>query len=207
MKVDYSLYLVTDRKMMKTPTIEEAIEQAILGGVSIVQLREKNISTLEFVNIAKNVKNITSKYNIPLIINDRLDIALAIDADGLHIGQDDMPLSIARKILGKNKIIGVSARNLEEAVNANKDGADYLGVGAMYSTNTKADAKITSMDELQKICNQVNIPIVVIGGINTKTIPNFKNYNIDGFAVVSAIMAENNVKEATQNLKSIINNL
>ena len=204
MKIDYSLYLVTDSSLMKYNKLEDAVEDAIKGGVSIVQLREKNISTLNFYNLGQNIRKITKKYNIPFIINDRLDIALALDSDGLHIGQDDMPLKIARKIFGKNKIIGVSASNLQQAIQAEKDGADYLGVGAMYSQNTKKDADLTTMEELKAIRKAVKIPIVVIGGINENTIPNFRNLNIDGYAVVSAIMSKENTKTASENLKELI---
>jgi thiamine-phosphate pyrophosphorylase len=201
--VDYSLYLVTDRKLMTTPNLEIAVEQAIKGGVTVVQLREKEISSLEFYNLALKVKTVTDKYNIPLIINDRLDIAMAVNASGLHIGQNDLPLKVVRRIFGNDKIIGVSARNLGEAIIAENGSANYLGVGAMYATNTKKDAKVTTIDELINIRNTIKIPIVVIGGINKNTIPNFSKVKIDGIAVVSAIMAEKNVEIATKELKRL----
>ena len=204
-KIDYSLYLVTDRTCIKNQlSLKDAVEQAIKGGVSIVQLREKNISTLEFYNLSKEVQVITKKYNIPLIINDRLDIALAINADGLHIGQDDMPCNIARKILGKNKIIGVSASNYNEAINGEKDGADYLGVGSIYSTETKTNAILIDKNELKKIQENINIPFVLIGGMNKNTIPNFLNLKPAGYSIISAIMGANNIFEATKELKEII---
>ena len=198
--IDYSLYLCTDRELMSTITIEEAVEQAILGGCTVIQLREKECSSLGFYETACNVKAITDKYHIPLIINDRVDIALAVDAGGVHVGQSDLPCSVVRKMIGKDKIIGVSASNLEEALQAEKDGADYLGVGAMYSTNTKTDAKIVTIEELKAIRKTVKIPIVVIGGINQDTLENFKGYGIDGLAVVSAIISQKDIKCAANEL-------
>ena len=152
--LDYTLYLCTDRELMSTDTLEEAVEEAILGGVTMVQLREKNCSSKEFYETALRIKKITDTYGLPLLINDRVDIALAVDADGVHVGQSDLPVSVARKILGKDKIIGVSARNVAQAQEAEQNGADYLGVGAMYATGTKKDAKVTSREELLKIAKQ-----------------------------------------------------
>ncbi len=206
-QIDYSIYLVTDRDLMSTETLEEAVEQAIKGGCTLVQLREKDCSSLDFYNTAVKVKKITDKYNIPLLINDRLDIALAIDAAGVHVGQSDLPCSVVRKIIGDDKVIGVSAGNLENAVKAEKDGADYIGVGAMYATGTKKDAKPTSMEELQKIRENVSIPIVVIGGINKDRVQDFKGMNINGLAIVSAIIAQKNIAKATEEIKNIFNTL
>lgn len=206
-QIDYSIYLVTDRDLMSTETLEEAVEQAIKGGCTLVQLREKDCSSLDFYNTAVKVKKITDKYNIPLLINDRLDIALAIDAAGVHVGQSDLPCSVVRKIIGDDKVIGVSAGNLENAVKAEKDGADYIGVGAMYATGTKKDAKPTSMEELQKIRENVSIPIVVIGGINKDRVRDFKGTNINGLAIVSAIIAQKNIAKATEEIKNIFNTL
>ncbi len=203
-KIDYSLYLCTDRSLMSTEIIEEAVELSIKGGCTVVQLREKECSSKEFYDLAQRVKEITNKYKIPLIINDRVDIALAIDADGVHIGQSDLPANIVRRIIGEDKILGVSASTVEEAVLAQKNGADYLGVGAMYSTNTKTDAKNVSLDELKKIRDNVDIPIVIIGGINKETINNFKNCNIDGIAVVSAIISQKDIQGAAMELSSML---
>lgn len=136
-KIDYSIYLVTDRDLMSTETLEEAVEKAIIGGCTLIQLREKDCSSLDFYNTAVRVKEITDKYNIPLIINDRVDIALAVDAAGVHVGQSDIPAAIVRKVIGNDKILGVSTGSVNEAIEAEKNGADYLGVGAMYSTGTK----------------------------------------------------------------------
>ncbi len=201
--IDYTLYLVTDRTQMSTHTIEEAVEKAIKGGCTIIQLREKTSSSLDFFNIAQKVKKITDIYKIPLIINDRIDIALAVDADGVHIGQADIPAAAARKIIGNNKIMGVSASSLEEALKAKKDGADYLGVGAMFSTNTKKDVNLTSFEELKKICNIIDLPIVIIGGINKETIPLFQKTGIDGLAIVSAIISMPDIEAAAKEIKEL----
>lgn len=199
--IDYSVYLVTDRDLMSTETLEEAVELAIKGGSTLIQLREKDCSSLDFYKTAVNVKKITDKYDVPLLINDRLDIAQAVDAAGIHIGQSDMPCRIARKILGNDKIIGVSAGCLEEALKAQEDGADYLGVGAVYATGTKKDATAITMDELKKIRENIHIPMVVIGGINKERVKDFKGIGIDGLAIVSAIIAQKDIKKAAEDIK------
>ncbi|NSW89713.1 MAG: thiamine phosphate synthase [Firmicutes bacterium] len=198
---DYTLYLVTERHLLRNISIEKAVEQAILGGVTIVQLREKDVSTLEFYNIALKVKGITDKYNIPLIINDRLDIALAVDAAGLHVGQTDMPAKVARTLLGRDKILGVSATTLNEALQAEEDGADYIGVGAVFVTDTKKDAKYVGIQQLKNITGRVSIPVVAIGGINEDNAGMLEGTGIKGIAVVSAIMGKENVKKASEDLK------
>jgi thiamine-phosphate pyrophosphorylase len=203
MNVDYSLYLVTDRELMRSKTIEESVSEAINGGCTAVQLREKNTSSRNFFETAKRVHEITKKAGVPLIINDRVDIALAVNAEGVHIGQSDLPCEIVRKIVGEEMIIGVSASNLSEAEAAVNTGANYIGVGAMFATGTKTDAKITSLDELRAIRSAVNLPIVVIGGINKATVPLFKGIGIDGIAVVSAIVSDNNVAAAAKEMKSL----
>ena len=202
-KIDYSIYLVTDRDLMSTKTLEEAVKEAIKGGCTLVQLREKECSSLDFYTTAINIKRITDKYKVPLLINDRLDIALAVDAAGVHIGQSDLPCSVVRKIVGDDKIIGVSAGTLENAIKAENDGADYIGVGAMYATGTKKDAKHTSMDELKKIRENISIPIVVIGGINKERITDFNGTDIDGLAIVSAIISQKDIYKATSELKDL----
>lgn len=191
--IDYKLYLVTDRNILKNIDICTAVEDAIKGGVTVVQIREKDIKTLDFYNVAKKIKDVTDKYNIPLIINDRIDIALAINTDGVHLGQDDMPCSIARRILGKDKIIGISASTLEEALKAEKDGADYIGVGAIFSTNTKKDADDVSIETLKEIKRKVSIPVVAIGGINRENVTLLKETNIDGVAVISDILGREDI--------------
>ncbi|MCP1103294.1 thiamine-phosphate pyrophosphorylase [Aequitasia blattaphilus] len=203
-KIDYSLYLVTDSELMSTDTVEESVELAIKGGVTLVQLREKNSDSRTFYEMALRVRKITDKYHIPLIINDRLDIALAVKADGIHVGQEDLPADIIRKIVGPDMIIGVSAGNLTDARKALEDGADYLGVGAMYATNTKTDADVTTLDELALIRQEIPLPIVVIGGINEHTIQTFFGTGINGAAVVSAIVAKKDVTAAAKELKQLI---
>lgn len=199
-KIDYSIYLVTDRDLMSTETLEEAVEQAINGGCTLVQLREKDCSSLDFYNTAVKVKEITDKYNVSLVINDRIDIALAVDAAGVHVGQSDIPAAIVRKVIGEDKILGVSTGCLEHAIKAQKDGADYLGVGAMYATGTKKDAKHTSIEELKKIRENISIPIVVIGGINKERIKDFEGIGIDGLAIVSAIISQKDITKATKDI-------
>ncbi|WP_129598092.1 thiamine phosphate synthase [Anaerophilus nitritogenes] len=201
--IDYTLYLVTDRSLMSTEKLEIAVEQAILGGCTIIQLREKDCSSLEFFETAVRIKKITDNYGIPLIINDRIDIALAVNADGVHIGQSDIPVKIARKLIGNDKILGVSASTFEEAIEAQKNGADYLGIGAMFITGTKEDARFTPMEELMRIRKTIALPIVVIGGINKTTIFSFEGIGIDGVAVVSAIISKSNIKVAAQELKDL----
>ena len=198
--IDYSLYLVTNRTHKSKDEFLAIIEEAILGGVTIVQLREKDTPTGEFYRLALRLKELTSKYNIPLIINDRLDIALAIDADGVHVGQSDMPSDIVRKIIGKDKILGVSATTIEEAKKAEKDGADYIGSGAIFPTQTK-DADCISIEHLKKIVAGVDIPIIAIGGLTEDTISFLANTNIKGISVVSAIMESDNPKKTSENLK------
>lgn len=203
MKPDYSLYLVTDRMHMSTRTLGEAVEQAIAGGCTLVQLREKEISSLDFYVLASEIKKITDGYGIPLIINDRIDIAMAVGAAGVHIGQNDIPADIARKMVGKDMLLGVSAASVEEAVNAAIAGADYLGVGAMFPTRTKPDAGFVSMEELGRIRRAVDIPIVVIGGISKGNAMLFQPMGIDGLAVVSAVIAQPDIKKSAADLKSL----
>lgn len=193
---DYKLYLVTDRGLLGGKDLCTCIEEAILGGTTVIQLREKDISTLDFYEEALKIKAVTKKYNVPLIINDRLDIALAIDADGLHIGQQDMPLIVARKLLGEDKIIGVSAVNLQQALLAEKEGADYLGVGAVFPTTTKTDADYVPLSELKNIKESVKIPVVAIGGINETNARLAMETGIDGISVVSAILGKEDVRKA-----------
>ena len=203
MNFDYTLYLVTDRQLMSCDSLTEAVEQAILGGCTMIQLREKELSSLEFYNQAVAVKQVTDKYHIPLIINDRIDIAMAVQATGVHIGQHDLPAAAVRKVIGENMLLGVSASSIAEAIQAQQDGADYLGVGAMFPTGTKTDADSVSMEELQKIRAAVSLPIVVIGGINKGNAGRFKPMGIDGLAVVSAIIAQSDIKAAAAELKDL----
>lgn len=201
--VDYTLYLVTDRGLMSTGTLEEAVEKAVCGGCTIVQLREKTASSLEFYENALKVKAITDKYNVPLIINDRVDIALAIDAAGIHVGQSDLPAGAVRKIIGGEKILGVSANSVEAALKAQQDGADYIGVGALYSTNTKTDAGVIAREQLIEVRKAVDIPVVGIGGINRQNAGELVTTGIDGIAVVSAIISQKDIYGAAKELLDI----
>ncbi|BED93050.1 MAG: thiamine phosphate synthase [Candidatus Paraimprobicoccus trichonymphae] len=181
-KIDYTLYFVTDREIMTSNSIEECVKQAILGGYMVVQLKEKTASSREFYETALKVREITNRLNVPLIIDDRVDITSAVDADGIHLGQNYLTYEVVRKNIDENKIIGISASSLKEAITAAEAGADYLGVGAMFTTDTKKDVNYVTMDELRKIREKVSIPIVVIGGISKKTIPLFKGTGVDGIA-------------------------
>ncbi len=197
--IDLSLYLVTD----KSDDVEKflnTIEEAIKGGTTVVQIREKTAETLDFYNLALQVKEITTKYNVPLIINDRVDVALAIDADGVHVGQSDMPCDITRQLIGNDKILGVSAATIEEAKKAQKDGADYIGTGAVFPTQTKADAPSVTKEEMKAIVESIDIPVVAIGGITLENACELKDTGISGLSVVSAIMSSDNPKKSSQEL-------
>ena len=198
---DYTLYMVTDRELMSTESLENAVRNAIEGGVTIVQLREKSASSREFYEQAVRIKNITDEYGVSLIINDRIDIALSVNAAGVHIGQSDIPAKVARKIIGEVMVLGVSASSVREALQAQNDGADYLGVGAMFPTGTKTDAQTVSMEELRHIRQAVSIPIVAIGGINRENAASFRDTGIDGLAVVSAIISQADIKRAAEELR------
>ena len=204
MKVDYSLYLVTDSTGFEENEFLNKIEEACKYGITLLQLREKEKCGRDFLNLAFKVKKITDKYNIPLIINDRIDISMAVDAAGVHVGQSDINVKYARKLLGNNKIIGATTKTVEEAKQAVKEGADYLGVGAIYETTTKVKTKITSIKTLNEICNSVNIPIIAIGGLNEENLSVLKESKISGIAVVSAIMKAKDTKKAVGDLKRII---
>ncbi len=202
--LDLSLYLVTDKsddveKFLKT------IEEAIKGGTTVVQIREKTADTLDFYNLALKVKEITEKYNVPLIINDRVDVALAIDADGVHVGQSDMPCDVTRKLVGPDKIVGVSAATIDEAKKAEKDGADYIGTGAVFPTATKDDAPKITKKDLKEIVDSINIPVVAIGGITLENASQLIDTGIDGLSVVSAIMSSDDPKKSAEKLLKIFN--
>ena len=202
--IDLSLYLVTD----KSDDVEKflnTIEEAIKGGVTVVQIREKTAETLDFYNLALKVKEITTKYNVPLIINDRVDVALAIDADGVHVGQSDMPCDVTRKLIGNDKILGVSAATIEEAQKAEMDGADYIGTGAVFPTATKDDAPKITKKDLKEVVDSINIPVVAIGGITLDNAHELKDTGIAGLSVVSAIMSAENPKKASEELLNIFN--
>ena len=202
--LDLSLYLVTDKsddveKFLKT------IEEGIKGGVSVVQIREKTADTLDFYNLALKVKKITAEYDVPLIINDRVDVALAVDADGVHVGQSDMPCDVTRALVGPDKIVGVSAATIEEAKKAESDGADYIGSGAVFPTATKEDAPKITKEELKEIVDSIDIPVVAIGGINLNNAHELNDTGIAGLSVVSAIMSSDNPKKSSEELLNIFN--
>ena len=202
MFVDYTLYLVTDRGMLNGANLYHAVREAIRGGVTLLQLREKDVSSSEFYNIAVEMKKLANSYQVPLIINDRLDIALAVDADGLHIGQEDLPLDIARKVLGPGKILGYSVSNLIEAEYGEKHGADYLGAGPVYHTGSKETAtEPIGIDGIKRIKESVSIPVVGIGGIGMSNIVKVKESGIDGISVISAILARDDINAAARDLK------
>lgn len=201
---DTSLYLVTDRSGMGDCEFESKIRSAVEGGCTMVQLREKNINSYLMYQRALSIKKITDEYHIPLIINDRLDIMLAVGADGVHLGQQDIPVKIARKLIGKDKIIGVSAHCIEEAEKAERDGADYLGVGAIFPTTTKKDIIITPVNVLREIKETVSVPVVAIGGINQNNINTLKGSHVDGVAVISAIMKSKDPKSSAVALKASV---
>lgn len=198
MRDKLKLYLVTDSDILKNRDFYKCIEDALRGGVTTVQLREKSICGKEFLEKAYRLRALTKKYNAMFIINDRVDIAMLCDADGVHVGQSDIDAKDVRKLIGKDKILGVSARSIDEANKAVDDGADYIGVGAMFDTSTKKDAKIVSLDTLRDIKDRVNIPIVCIGGISLDNAYMFEDFDIDGFAIVSAILKSDDIYNETR---------
>lgn len=188
------LYLITDSDILRGRDFYKCIEDALKGGVSMLQLREKNLSGKEFLEKAIKLRKLTRRYNVKFIINDRVDIAMLSDADGVHVGQSDIPVSDVRKLLGNDKIIGVSARTVKEALKAKEDGATYLGVGDMFGTTTKSDAKSVSIETLKNIKEKSNMPIVAIGGLNLENRHRLNECNIDGYAVISAILKCNDIE-------------
>lgn len=186
------IYLVTDSEILKNRDFFYEIEEVLKAGVSVIQLREKDCSGKEFLKKALKIRELTKKYNAMFIVNDRIDIAMISDADGIHIGQDDIDVVSARKLIG-DKIIGVSVSNIEEAREAEKNGADYIGVGAIFKTITKSNAKEVGLDMLSRIKQEIKIPVVAIGGINTDNIIDIKKLNIDGYAIISEILKYNDV--------------
>ena len=204
--IDYSLYLVTDRPMLRGAPLEQAVEKAIRGGCTLVQLREKDASSREFYEQAERVKRVADRHGVPLIINDRADIAVAVGAAGVHVGQSDLPLSVVRGIVGPDMVVGVSATTFAEAREAVERGADYLGVGAMFATGTKTEAGLTSMAELRRMRDAFSLPIVVIGGIHAENAPVFRQMGVDGLAVVSAILAQDDIEQAARTLRIAFSN-
>lgn len=203
--VDYSVYLVTDRELARGRTTLEIAAAAIRGGVSCIQLREKTCSTREFIDEALAIRSLLARHEIPLIINDRVDVALAVKADGIHLGQKDMPCSMARQLIPENMIVGISVESLDDAIAAQKDGADYLGVSPIYPTPTKTDtAQALGLEGLRSIRSEVNLPLVGIGGLNADNAAAVIYNGADGVAVVSAIVAADDPEAATRDLIEIV---
>ncbi len=196
-----TLYAVTDRYWLNGRTLHSVVKESLDGGVTLVQLREKDLNQTCFMEEAKDLKKLCHEYKVPLIINDNVDIALAIDADGVHVGQKDMEVRDVRLKLGPDKIIGVSAQTVEQAKLAEKQGADYLGVGAVFPTSSKEDATDVSYETLKAICEAVSIPVVAIGGITQENVSKLAGSGICGIAVISAIYAQQDIKESTKELK------
>lgn len=192
------LYLVTNRYQDSLESFLEKVETACRSGVTIIQLREKNLTTNQYYQLAKQVKEITDAYQVPLIIDDRLDVCLAVDAAGLHIGDDELPVSVARKVLGPEKILGVTAKTVKRALEAETSGADYLGTGAIFPTTTKENAPITLISTLKTICQTVSIPVVAIGGLTSENIDQLIGTGIAGVAVVRDLMQAEDIEAKTQ---------
>lgn len=201
-KFDSSLYFITDSTGLTEEEFLSRTEAALRGGITLLQLREKDKSTGQYMDLAQKVHRLTRKYNVPLIIDDRVDVALAVDAEGVHVGQSDMPVAAARKLLGADKIIGATAKTVPQALEAYGQGADYLGVGAIYPTTTKVRTVLTSTDTLRDICNAVPIPVNAIGGLNRDNIHVLTGIPIAGICVVSAIMKAEDPRQAAEELKA-----
>lgn len=197
------LYAVTDRTWLGGETLAEQVEKALIGGVTFVQLREKNLDHNEFIKEAFEIKELCKKYGVPFVINDDAEIAKLVDADGVHVGQSDMAAVDVRSILGDDKIIGVSASTPQEAAAAEKMGADYIGTGAVFPTNSKSDAGVCGIDMLKEVCSAVNIPVVAIGGINEGNILQLSGSGADGVAVISAIFAQSDITSAARCLRTL----
>ena len=198
------LYAVTDRHWLNGRTLYEQVEEALKGGATFIQLREKDLTEEEFLEEAKKIQQLCKKYRVPFIINDNVKLAKEIDADGVHVGQSDMETLDVRAQLGEDKIIGVSARTVEQALLAEKHGADYLGVGAVFQTGTKTDAREVEHSVLKEICTKVDIPVVAIGGITQDNVKELSGSGINGVAVISAIFAQKDIETATAKLKSCV---
>ncbi len=206
LKLDKStmlLYLVTDRTWLGENKLEDQVERSVKAGATFIQLREKDLDFDHFVDEGLKIKEITDRYQVPFVINDNIEVALAVNADGVHVGQSDMNAKDVRSLLGPDKILGVSARTVEQALLAQSQGADYIGVGAVFSTTTKNDADDVSFEEVKAICEAVTIPVVAIGGINEHNILQLKGCGVDGVAVISAILAKPDIEKATKELSEL----
>lgn len=206
-KLDTTMYFITDSTNYSEEEFLRRVEEACKGGVTLVQLREKDRTAREYLTLAEKVHEITQRYDIPLIIDDRVDIALAVNAEGVHVGQSDMPVKIARQLMGNDKIVGATAKTVPQAVEAYEQGADYLGVGAIYPTTTKVKTVLTSVDTLKQIVKAVPIKVNAIGGLNKDNIHVLKDSGIDGICAVSAIMKADNPRVAAKELREAFNEL
>lgn len=202
-KTSMLLYLCTDRTWLGANRLADQVEMAIRGGVTFLQLREKDLAFEDFVQIAREIKIVTDKYKIPYVINDNVEVAIAVGADGVHLGQGDEHIRRAREKLGPDRIIGLSAHTVDEARLAQENGADYIGVGAVFNTSTKSDANTVSIETLKQICLAVDIPVVAIGGISERNILELSGTGVDGVAVISAILARPDLYEASQELHGL----
>ena len=200
---DLLLYAVTDSRWLNGERLYDQVEKALKGGATFIQLREKELDQEHFFEEAVEIKELCARYHVPFVINDNVEIALKMDADGVHVGQDDMEAGDVRAKLGSDKIIGVSAHTVEEALLAEERGADYLGVGAVFHTDSKADVAEVSRETLKAICDAVDIPVIAIGGINKENVSELAGTGICGIAVISAIFAEKDIKKATEKLKNL----
>lgn len=205
--LDTTLYLVTDSTGLTEQEFLSHTEQALQGGVTLLQIREKERSTREYIHLAAQVHELAKRYNVPLLVDDRVDVALAVDAEGVHVGQTDMPVDIARRLMGPDKIVGATAKTVPQALEAWQQGADYLGVGAIYPTTTKVVTVITSTETLADICAAVPIPVNAIGGLNRDNLGVLKGTGIRGICVVSAIMKAADPKAAAQQLREAFRDL
>ncbi|MCR5397120.1 MAG: thiamine phosphate synthase [Lachnospiraceae bacterium] len=201
MELNTELYFITDSSSYEEDEFFKRVESALEGGVTLLQLREKNKSTKDYIDLATKVHNLTKKYGVPLIIDDRVDVMLAVDAEGVHLGKEDMPLELARKMIGPKKILGATAKTVEAAKSAEKNGADYLGVGAIYPTTTKVKTVLTPVETLRDICHEVSIPVNAIGGLNPTNMDVLKGISVSGVCAVSAIMKADSPKEAAEAMK------
>ncbi len=204
MKLNTRLYFITDSTPYEKDEFLKRVESALKGGVTLIQLREKERTTREYLELAREVHEISKKYNVPLIIDDRLDIAMAVDAEGVHLGQSDLPISLGRKLFGPDKIIGATTKTVPQALEAYEQGADYLGVGAIFPTTTKVKTILTSTETLNDICHSVPIPVNAIGGLNSENIDVLKGIPIAGVCAVSAIMKADDPKAAAEKLSDAI---
>ena len=203
--MDWTLYVITDDRLSRGRSHLEVAQEAIKGGASLIQFRDKEMTTRQLVETAGKIKGLTDKVNIPLIINDRLDVALAVDADGVHVGQADMPAGLARKLIGPHKILGVSASTVEEALQAEREGADYVSASPVFTTPTKPDAPPpTGLEGLRAIVNAVNLPVIAIGGINEENVTEVMEAGAQGVAVISAVVSAPDIAAAARHLRETI---